>query len=648
MKLPGFGQFAGKSARLIAKGSGKVLRASARVFKGALKLGGKLLKGVGRFLIRNNPFSDKGERQIKQNQIDEKLNDYRDRSNLDKNKVLEKSELSKLIKLRSNLSSQLKINDELEVSSREKLYDLQSKKSKLLEEKKDLTRRVSELKSKEVKKLDSDKTNLVIKEETKLNKVNSDLNFIESQIISLTESIKNLRTKSNNGYLTLQDLENRITKLKDDISEDINSVNKESAKRFSIFSKKTGIGLGAIAVLPMMLEGVLHMFSNATSDASEAEGGDSHGSTTDPTFGDSSFSILTEEDVTSDGENTNVDLVDENSTSSPISSYTSSYTTNTPGTIDTSTFDVAPSSNGLTVVRGAYSQNKKSSSPMKNQNIGKLYLGGKYFCDTYENKPIEPGTYYATVGKKYGSYSVKAASSGKDRHWYYENQYLKKLGDSPYMTGINNTHNRLGIRIHTGSGNLNTGRGYSEGCLVLGDADPTGRILNPGYKVSDTSNNSYKYWRTITKYIHDQGGRVPITYKDKYSGYSHNNWKGTAGGPEEDTKFVRLKEPPQITSSNKSELDIDTENILSIINRDQLTLNTDTINITDNINEVSINDPVASEIKSEESGDCLLNDLTSVLSILAIDNQIATTPVDNIPELIPINIELVNDRYNRL
>ena len=104
----------------------------------------------------------------------------------------------------------------------------------------------------------------------------------------------------------------------------------------------------------------------------------------------------------------------------------------------------------------------------KTYTIGKLYIDGKYFCDTLEdtvrdtNKSGKFDNGEKKVkGKKdipYGTYEIK---------WTYSPRFKK------YTPQLMNVPQFEGIRIHAGNSSTDT-----EGCLLLGENKKVGMVLN--------------------------------------------------------------------------------------------------------------------------------------------------------------------------
>lgn len=100
--------------------------------------------------------------------------------------------------------------------------------------------------------------------------------------------------------------------------------------------------------------------------------------------------------------------------------------------------------------------------------IGKLYIDGKYFCDTLEdtvrdtNKSGEFDNGEKKVKGKtaipYGTYEIK---------WTYSPRFKK------YTPQLMNVPSFEGIRIHSGNSSTDT-----EGCLLLGENKKVGMVLN--------------------------------------------------------------------------------------------------------------------------------------------------------------------------
>ena len=100
--------------------------------------------------------------------------------------------------------------------------------------------------------------------------------------------------------------------------------------------------------------------------------------------------------------------------------------------------------------------------------IGKLYIDGKYFCDTLEdtvrdtNKSGKFDNGEEKIKGKtaipYGTYEIK---------WTYSPRFKK------YTPQLMNVPSFEGIRIHSGNSNTDT-----EGCLLLGENKKVGMVLN--------------------------------------------------------------------------------------------------------------------------------------------------------------------------
>ena len=100
--------------------------------------------------------------------------------------------------------------------------------------------------------------------------------------------------------------------------------------------------------------------------------------------------------------------------------------------------------------------------------IGKLYIDGKYFCDTLEDtvRDTNKSGKFDNGEKKvkgktaipYGTYEIK---------WTYSPRFKK------YTPQLMNVPSFEGIRIHSGNSNTDT-----EGCLLLGENKKVGMVLN--------------------------------------------------------------------------------------------------------------------------------------------------------------------------
>ena len=104
----------------------------------------------------------------------------------------------------------------------------------------------------------------------------------------------------------------------------------------------------------------------------------------------------------------------------------------------------------------------------KTYTIGKLYIDGKYFCDTLEDtvRDINKSGKFDNGEKKvkgktaipYGTYEIK---------WTYSPRFKK------YTPQLMNVPQFEGIRIHAGNSSTDT-----EGCLLLGQNKKVGMVLN--------------------------------------------------------------------------------------------------------------------------------------------------------------------------
>ena len=100
--------------------------------------------------------------------------------------------------------------------------------------------------------------------------------------------------------------------------------------------------------------------------------------------------------------------------------------------------------------------------------IGRLYIDGKYICDTVEDKvrdinkngkfDEEEKKVYGETAIPYGTYEVK---------WTYSPRFKK------YMPELLNVPSFSGIRIHSG----NTAAD-SLGCIIVGENKVVGKVIN--------------------------------------------------------------------------------------------------------------------------------------------------------------------------
>lgn len=126
--------------------------------------------------------------------------------------------------------------------------------------------------------------------------------------------------------------------------------------------------------------------------------------------------------------------------------------------------------------------------------IGKLYIDGKYFCDTLEdtvrdtNKSGKFDNGEEKIKGKtaipYGTYEIK---------WTYSPRFKK------YTPQLMNVPSFEGIRIHSGNSSTDT-----EGCLLLGENKKVGMVLNSRATIN-------KFYTLIKKAC--SNGKVTIEIK---------------------------------------------------------------------------------------------------------------------------------------
>lgn len=106
--------------------------------------------------------------------------------------------------------------------------------------------------------------------------------------------------------------------------------------------------------------------------------------------------------------------------------------------------------------------------PRDTYTIGKLFIDGKYFCDTLEDKDRDlnkNGRFdngetkvYAETAIPYGTYNIAVTYSPKFK------RELPLLLNVPHFEGI---------RIHRGNTALD-----SAGCILVGENSQVGKVLN--------------------------------------------------------------------------------------------------------------------------------------------------------------------------
>ena len=135
----------------------------------------------------------------------------------------------------------------------------------------------------------------------------------------------------------------------------------------------------------------------------------------------------------------------------------------------------------LKVVRGTrFNHDNKLAA------YGKLYVNGKYFCDTAERNLVPEGTYTVAWRKDQGCTHIGRkdwiANANAGSLYYkfasYSNGYV------PLIKGIKG---RIGIRIHEG-----TGVSWSEGCLIVGKMNRN----NSGFS------STWNEWKSLYDYCH--------------------------------------------------------------------------------------------------------------------------------------------------
>lgn len=110
----------------------------------------------------------------------------------------------------------------------------------------------------------------------------------------------------------------------------------------------------------------------------------------------------------------------------------------------------------------------KRISLRQTYTIGRLYVDGKYFCDTLEDTVRDlnkDGKFdngekkvYGKTAIPYGTYEIK---------WTYSPRFKK------YTPQLMNVPSFEGIRIHAGNTSSDT-----EGCILLGENKQVGKVLN--------------------------------------------------------------------------------------------------------------------------------------------------------------------------
>lgn len=129
----------------------------------------------------------------------------------------------------------------------------------------------------------------------------------------------------------------------------------------------------------------------------------------------------------------------------------------------------------------------------KDYTIGKLYIDGKYVCDTLEDRDrglddsmneedIKKKKVYGETAIPYGTYKVSIT---------YSNKFKKMLPLIESVKGFS------GIRIHSG----NTAKD-SLGCILVGENKEVGKVINSRKtfdKLFDLIKNEKNLFITISK-----------------------------------------------------------------------------------------------------------------------------------------------------
>lgn len=116
----------------------------------------------------------------------------------------------------------------------------------------------------------------------------------------------------------------------------------------------------------------------------------------------------------------------------------------------------------------------------ENYTIGKLYINGKYFCDTLED--TDRGLDQNMSLDKIKNLKVKAHTAIPTGVYEIKMTYSPKY--KRIMPLINNVPGYEGIRIHAGNTHEHT-----EGCVLVGFNKAVGKVLNS----KETFEQLYKY-----------------------------------------------------------------------------------------------------------------------------------------------------------
>lgn len=129
--------------------------------------------------------------------------------------------------------------------------------------------------------------------------------------------------------------------------------------------------------------------------------------------------------------------------------------------------------------------------------IGKLYIDGKYFCDTLED--VDRGLDDAMDEQTIKKLKVKGETAIPTGIYQVLLTYSPKY--KRIMPLINNVKGYSGIRIHSGNTNKDT-----EGCLLVGKNKEVGKVLE-----------SRITYNALFKRLQQAKGKIIIDIQRKYT-----------------------------------------------------------------------------------------------------------------------------------
>lgn len=101
--------------------------------------------------------------------------------------------------------------------------------------------------------------------------------------------------------------------------------------------------------------------------------------------------------------------------------------------------------------------------------IGKLYIDGKYFCDSLEDRDrgLAQSMPLSEIKRKKIKHQTAIPSGTYEIHWNYSPKYRRMMPQIMSVPGFE------GVRIHSGNTQQDT-----SGCILLGKNSVVGKVLN--------------------------------------------------------------------------------------------------------------------------------------------------------------------------